>query len=63
MFISKLIKEHEWELITSAYKKSGMMSVFDDEFECPECGDIVDFDDFMDGNEPYGCPSYGESLL
>ena len=63
MFISELTKEHEWELITSAYKETGVMSVFDDDFECPECGDIVDFNDFMDGSEPYGCPSCGEQLL
>lgn len=56
-------KEEEWETIVSNRKSAGTMLLMDDEFDCPECGDMIDFDDFIDGDEPYGCPSCGRSLL
>lgn len=59
MSLAKQLKRHEWEIIVSGRKEAGLMSMFDDEFDCPSCGEVIDYETFMDGDEPYGCPHCG----
>ena len=59
MSLAKQLKRHEWEIIVFGRKEEGLMSMFDDEFGCPSCGETIDYETFMDGDEPYGCPHCG----
>jgi predicted RNA-binding Zn-ribbon protein involved in translation (DUF1610 family) len=39
------------------------MLLTDDEFDCPNCGDTIDYDEYVDGDEAYSCPFCDEYLI
>ena len=63
MFFSKLAKDNEWEFIVTNRTQYGVMLLTDDEFDCPNCGDIIDYDEYVNGDEAYSCPFCGEYLI
>ena len=62
MFFSELAKEREWESIVANRKQHGDMFLTDDDFDCPNCGDTIDYNEYVNGDEAYGCPFCGEYL-